>query len=102
MVIKDKGILEDFTLISMEELEKTVMGLPIKKGTEEGISSDVLKIACNTIKEEFKEVINTSLRIGECPNGWKTSTIVPILKVEKPKKRVITDQSISYQYTKRC
>ena len=62
------------------------MDLPEKKGTEEGISSEILKIAFNTIKEEFKDIINTSLQIGECPNGWKTSTIVPIPKIEKPKK----------------
>lgn len=85
-IIEDKDLMENFTLISVEELEKTVMGLPTKKGTEEGISSDILKTAFNTIKEEFRELINTSLRMGECPNGWKTSTIVPIPKVKKPKK----------------
>lgn len=78
--------MENFTLISIEELEKTVMGLSKKKGTEEGISSDILKTAFSTIKEEFREVINMSLQIGECPNRWKTSTIVPIPKVKKPKK----------------
>lgn len=30
-------------------------------------------------------IINDSLRTGQCPNGWKTSTIIPIPKVGKPK-----------------
>jgi len=40
----------------------------------------------NVIKEEFVEVINNSLREGCCPESWKTSTTIPIPKIEKAKK----------------
>ncbi|XP_025268586.1 uncharacterized protein LOC112639318 [Camponotus floridanus] len=79
-------VLEYFNPINANELETVVMNLPVKKGTEEGISVDVLKIAFCAIKDEFTEVINKSLMIGECPNSWKTSTIVPIPKIKKPIK----------------
>lgn len=62
------------------------MKLTNKKGTEEGISSELLKSIFHVIKNEFVGVINDSLRTGQCPDGWKTSTIIPISKVSKPKK----------------
>ncbi|KYN14785.1 hypothetical protein ALC57_12993 [Trachymyrmex cornetzi] len=40
-VIEDKGTVENFEIVSLEQLEKIVMGLPNKKGTEEGINSDI-------------------------------------------------------------
>lgn len=61
------------------------MGLPCKKGTDEGITSDLLK-ACFYVGEELLKVINDSLNKGTYPEGWKTSTIIPIPKIEKPKK----------------
>src|SRR5436190_4025821 len=85
-IIENKGIMENFEIIKIEQLEKVVMGLPKKKGTEEGITSDILKAAFSVIKEGFVNVINNSLREGLCPESWKTSTIIPIPKIEKPKK----------------
>ncbi|XP_070165611.1 uncharacterized protein [Polyergus mexicanus] len=69
-----------------EHLEEIVMGLPKKKGTEEGITSDILKAAFCVIKEEFVDIINNSLKEGCCPKSWKTSTIIPIPKIEKARK----------------
>lgn len=37
--------MENFEMVSIEHLEEIVMGLPKKKGTEEGITSDILKAA---------------------------------------------------------
>lgn len=85
-ICENKEVLEYFNLINTNELETVVMNLPVKKGTEEGISVDVLKIAFCAIKNEFTEIINKSLVMGECPNDWKTSTIVPIPKIKKPIK----------------
>jgi len=85
-VIENKGIMENFETVKLERLEKVVMGLPKKKGTEEGITSDILKAAFSVIKEEFVNIINSSLREGRCPEGWKTSTIIPIPKIDKAKK----------------
>lgn len=79
----NKSIMENFNHIEIKDLEKIVMGLPKKKGTEEGISSDILKMAFSAIKEEFVEIINGSLREGCCPDSWKTSTIIPIPKINK-------------------
>jgi len=46
-----------------------------------------LKAAFPVIKEEFANIINNSLREGRCPEGsWKTSTIIPISKIDKAKK----------------
>lgn len=85
-VIENKGSIENFEPIDMHKLELIVNNLPRKKGTDEGISSDILKVALYTINDEFLRVVNNSLGRGVCPEGWKTSTIIPIPKVEKPKK----------------
>lgn len=85
-VIENEGIMENFEMISIEHLQEIVMGLPKKKGTEEGITSDILKAVFCVIKEEFVDIINNSLKEGCCPKGWKTSTIIPIPKVEKARK----------------
>jgi len=45
-----------------------------------------LKAAFPIIKEEFANIINNSLRKSRCPEGWKTSTIIPISKIDKAKK----------------
>ncbi|XP_039311711.1 uncharacterized protein LOC120359162 [Solenopsis invicta] len=84
--IENKEIMESFEVVTLEQLEEIFMGLPKKKGTEEGITSDILKVAFPVIKKEFAILINNSLREGHCPEGWKTSTIVPIPKIDKAKK----------------
>ncbi|XP_024877360.1 uncharacterized protein LOC112458149, partial [Temnothorax curvispinosus] len=84
-VFECKETMDSFEPITVGDLERIVNGLPQKKGTEEGISSSILKMAL-VIKDEFAEVINDSLRTGICPDSWKTSTIVPIPKVKNPKK----------------
>lgn len=85
-IIENKGIMENFETVNLEQLEKAVMGLPKKKDTEEGITSDILKAVFPLIKEEFANLVNNSLKEGHCPESWKTSTIVPILKIDKAKK----------------
>lgn len=85
-IIQSQGIMENFEIVKIEKLEKVVMGLPKKKGTEEGITSDILKAAFSVIKEEFANIINSSLREGICPESWKTSMIIPIPKIDKAKK----------------
>lgn len=39
--IEGREILEKFVLIKVEELERIVMELPKKKGTDEGITTDI-------------------------------------------------------------
>jgi len=62
------------------------MGLPKKKGTEEGITSNILKAAFFVIKEELACIINISMREGRGPEDRKTSMIIPIPKIDKAKK----------------
>lgn len=85
-VIEDEGYFKDFKLINTKDLEEIIVQLPRKKGTEEGITSDILKGIFPVIKEEFVSGINQSLKEGCCPQNWKTSTIIPIPKVEKARK----------------
>jgi len=85
-VIENKGIIENFDLIDIYKLERIVMSLSRKKGIDEGITSDILKACFCVIGEEFTRLINDLLNKGICPEGWRTSTIIPIPKIEKPKK----------------
>lgn len=71
-IIENKGIMENFEIVNLEQLEKVVMGLPKKKDTEERITSDILKAAFPVIKEEFAKVVNNSLREGQCPEVGKS------------------------------
>jgi len=85
--IGDVGQVWDrFEAISRQAAEGIVRRMPKKSGTEEGISTDVLKTAWSAVGDELTEVINTSLSEGVCPATWKTSEIRPIPKVAKPKK----------------
>jgi len=52
-IIENKGIMEDFETVKLEQLEKVILGLLKKKDTEEGIISDILKAAFSVIKKEF-------------------------------------------------
>jgi len=83
---EDRKVLQHFHTVSIEEVEGIVRRLPRKKGTDEGISIDVMKTAWNVIKSEYVDIINSSVKEGICPKGWKTSTIKPIPKIEQPKK----------------
>jgi hypothetical protein len=85
-IIESRGIIENFELVNLQKLEQIVMALPRKKGTDEGISSDILKMSFRVIKDKLLKVINVLLIKGTCPERWKTSTIIPIPKIEKPKK----------------
>ncbi|EZA51985.1 hypothetical protein X777_09444, partial [Ooceraea biroi] len=82
----NKGIIGNFEPIDVHKLQRIIMNLPRKKGTEEGITSDILKASFYVMKKELVKVINDSLSKGICPKGWKISTIISIPKVEKPKK----------------
>jgi len=70
-IIENKWIMEDFETVKLEQLEKVVLGLPKKKGTEEGITSDILKVAFPVIKEEFANIINNSSRERSLP--WRNT-----------------------------
>jgi hypothetical protein len=77
--------MDNFNIVTIEQLQKIVAGLPKKEETDEGIFTDILKAAWHVIKEEFANIINSSLR--KCfLESWKTSTIIPIPKTKKLRK----------------
>jgi len=45
-----------------------------------------MKTTWNAIKNEYVDIINSSLKEGVYPETGKTSTIKPIPKIEQPKK----------------
>jgi len=47
------------------------MALPQKKGSDEGISSYILKIRFPVTKDELLRTLNDSLTNGVCPERWK-------------------------------
>lgn len=100
-VIESKEIIENFELIDVYKVERIIMNLTRKKETEEGISSDVLKASVHVIKEELVRVINDSLSKDICPEGWKTSTIIPIPKIKNLGRLVNIDRLIYYQLMKK-
>lgn len=58
---------EKFQEITMSNLKKLVAKLDIKKGTDEGISTGILKLVMRACAEEYTRIINTSLTLGIFP-----------------------------------
>ncbi|KMQ86555.1 rna-directed dna polymerase from mobile element jockey-like protein [Lasius niger] len=77
---------EEFNTITEEELRNIIHKLPKKKGTDEGISTEVLQEIYNVINGDLLKVINASLSEGIFPEEWKVATVVPIPKVPKTVK----------------
>ncbi|XP_046743250.1 uncharacterized protein LOC124409579 [Diprion similis] len=73
----------EFREVTREEVRKIIQNMKDKKGTEEGITTKIIKMAWNSIEEVTVKLINKSLRDGVFPNNWKTSTIIPIPKITK-------------------
>lgn len=73
-VVDNRETIENFELIDIYKLERIVMNLPRKKGTEEEITSDILKACFYVVGEELLKVVNDSLSQGKCPERWKTYT----------------------------
>lgn len=72
--------IEDFKELSLKELKVIVMGLKNKSGTDEGISTKLLKKSFRVCGYPLLNLVNLSLRTGEFPSKWKTSTVIPIMK----------------------
>ena len=81
-----ENVLESFELIDSKKLRTIVFSLSNKMGTDEGISTDILKKSYDLIEQIFVDIINHSLKNGIFPDNWKTSTVIPIRKVNNTKK----------------
>lgn len=84
--IKGGEELSQFEEITYRELDKIIRNLEDKKGTDEGITTRILKMAWKCISEEIIIVVNGCIKEGICPDSWKTSTVVPIPKIRGSKK----------------
>ena len=84
--IKNDEELNQFQEITYGELDKIIRNMEQKKGTEEGITTKIIKMAWKCISEEIIIVINRCIKEGICPDSWKTSTVVPIPKIRGSKK----------------
>lgn len=73
--------LKKFTEISHDEMDVIIRNMENKKGTEEGISTEILKMAWKSVGREILMVINRSMQEGIFPERWKNSIVVPIPKV---------------------
>lgn len=75
-----------FRRVEWLEVDGIIKNLENKKGTEEGITTEIMKLNWKANSKAFLTVINRSLETGICPEEWKTSLIIPIQKVKGSKK----------------
>lgn len=68
------------TSVTMCFLRKCIQNLPNKTSSTNGITTKLLKSAFEIIGNRLLDVINMSLEIGEVPQDWKVSTVIPIEK----------------------
>lgn len=73
-----------------------------KKGSDEGITTEILKQTWKAESNLIITLINKSLEEGIFPENWKTTTVVPIQKVKGSLKAEELDQLIYYQYMRKC
>lgn len=73
--------LEKFKLIEFCELKKIVNNLKNKKSSVDGITTKILQLAFEIIGDRFLQLINNSLESGSFPRMWKTSTVIPLEKI---------------------
>ncbi|XP_055863995.1 uncharacterized protein LOC106080210 isoform X1 [Biomphalaria glabrata] len=59
---------------------------PMKAGGPDGIKGRILKECAEQLAEPFQDIFSTSLLNHEIPPVWKSSIIVPVPKVSKPKE----------------
>jgi len=59
---KDREVLQHFHTVSIEEVEGIVRRLSRKKGTDEGINTEIMKTAWSVIKSKYIDIINSSLK----------------------------------------
>lgn len=78
---KIESSFEKFNEVTPNEINKIVKNLKNKKVTEEGISTEFLKLAWKSIKDIMLILINKSLQEGVFPEEWKTITIILIPKI---------------------
>lgn len=77
--------LIEFRRISFSELKKIVFGFKNKSTSDEYLNIKLLKDLFCVVGYALLYLVNTSLVTGKVPNELKTSVMIPIPKVPKPK-----------------
>ena len=80
---ENSDLLDSFKPITLEQLKTVIFSLPSKKGTNEGISMEVIKKTFWRCGHALLNIINMSIVTGEVPMNWLLSEIVPIPKISK-------------------
>ena len=78
--------LDNFKLISLQELCKMINTLDNKGSTNSILSNKLIKTTSQVIGHVWLHFINTSLDSGKFPDELKTSTVVPIEKINNTNK----------------
>jgi hypothetical protein len=74
--------MEEFVPLTIDQLATIVKELKYKRGTSEGISSEVLKNTFETSGHALLNAINLSLSTGIFPDKLKLAIIIPAEKVK--------------------
>lgn len=95
-IVEDIGILEeqeeneisaikfdDFKKVGGEEIGNIINNLSNKKGSNEDITTEMLKQTWKAESNLVMTLINKSLEEGTFPENWKTTTIVVFQKVKE-------------------
>lgn len=83
---KIKDSIKEFRSISLNKLERTITQLKNKSSGDDILSVKLLKNIFHTVGFPLLNLINTSIKKGMLPAELKISTVVPIPKVNFPKK----------------
>lgn len=78
----DVNVWDKFDQVQYETVDKLIKNLDCKKGRNNDINADILKLIWSINSDIILFMINTSLRLGVVPNEWKVSTIIPIQKIK--------------------
>lgn len=83
---KSTAHLNTFSEIGINKLKKIVTNLKNKATSDSDLGVKIIKDLFDVIGYPLLNLINTSIRTGRVPGDLKTSIIVPIAKIRKPKE----------------
>ena len=75
-----KASLNQFILVSPEDVVHIIQGMPTKSCESDAISTSLLKEILLALAPSLAKIINTSLEHGTFVSSWKVAIIRPLLK----------------------
>ena len=87
LVGNNANILKFFRMINIQQLEKEINGIAVHKSSGiQNLSSYVLKLCFDVLKDQLLVIMNKSMFQGYFPKLWRRAIIVPIPKIPIPKE----------------